>query len=265
MKKIIIILISVFCASCTETVKYCTNHDESEIEFIEKKYNSPPERNLLPLSKISGIIQYHGSDSWGWFDHTIRIVEKDGKTIIQLIDNRNDPITKMNKCTYREIELTKKQIESINSKTDDLLCKSVNLEPGIGIDGSFYELIIKRQNKLQAFRWQTIFLAKDLEQQRLKDEVTKFVGDLMSLSNFPNGTKQIIKGRNNVTKDSIEIEVFPANQYNIRESEVYLDNKLISQNIDGIAELTIHKKDTIGINNRIKIIIELLNGETIEM
>jgi len=265
MKKTVIIMLSLFCASCSETVKYCSNHDENEIEFIEEVYNSSPEKQLLPLSKMSGIIQYHGSDSWGWYDHTIRILEKDGNSIIQLIDNRKDPITKKTKSTYNEIELTEKQIESINRKTNELLCKSVNLEQGIGIDGSFYELIFKQENKLQAFRWQTIFRAKDLDQKNLKDKVTEFVGDLMSLSKLPNGSKQIVKGRNKVTKDSIEIEIFVANQFNLRRSEVYFDSKLIPQNRDGVAELSIYKNDTVGIYNRIKIDIELLNGEKIEM
>ena len=265
MKKIIIILISLICASCNESLEYCSSHDENEIKYIEEVYNSPAERNLLPLSKVSGMIQYHGSDSWGWFNHTIRIVGKDGNKMIQLMDNRNDPITKKNESTYKEIELTEKQIEFISNKTNDLLCKSVYLEPGIGIDGSFYELIIRQENNLQAFRWQTIFRAKDKEQQKLKDEVTEFVGDLMSLCKFPNGTKQIILGRNKISEDSIEIEVFPANQFNFRSSEIYLDNSIIRQSKDGVGEITIPTNDTIGIKNRVKIKIELLNGEKIEI
>jgi len=154
----------------------------------------------------------------------------------------------------------------LTNKIDNLICKPVNLETGIGIDGEFYELIIKNDNKLQAFKWQSIFRSKNSEEFKLlKTEVTSLVGELMKLSEFSNGSKQVILGRNMSTSDSIKVDVFVANQCNIRKSEVFLDNKIVNQNRDGVAELTINKRDTIGIQERIMIKVELLNGDIAEL
>lgn len=265
MNRIIIILILITFVSCSETIEYCNNHDEGEIKWINDIYESSTENELLPISDFDGILQYHGTDSWGWFNHTIRVIEIDKKRIIQLFDNRKNPNSRREESIYKEFELSEKQFESLNSKIKMLFCKPGHLETGIGVDGDFYELIIKSENQLQAFKWQSIFRTKDSRELKLlKEEVTEVVGDLMNLCQFPNGSKQIIIDRNSVS-DSIQIEVFLSNQFNLRKSVVFFDNRVMNQNSDGIAEFKVHKKDTVEINNRIKVEIELLNGATEEM
>ncbi len=194
------------------------------------------------------------------------MVKQNKYLIIQLYDNRRNIESKKRESIYRESILTDNQYKLLKDKIDQLMCKPVSLETGIGIDGDFYELIIRNENKLQAFKWQSIFRTKNSKELiKLKTEVTTLVGELMKYSQFPNGSKQVIVGRNLNTTDSIEIEVFLANQFNIRKSYVYFDDILVNQNKDRVGKITISKIDTIGIRERIKIKAELLNGNVIEM
>ncbi|HPQ20501.1 MAG TPA: hypothetical protein PK147_01550 [Saprospiraceae bacterium] len=239
--------------------------NKDEINSISYLYNNSPQSDLLPLSKLDGIIQFYSNDSWTE-SLSIRVLNVEDKKIIQYYMFERDPLTKCKVNTFKEFELTESQFTSLSIKMANLMCNPVNLETSTSIDGNFFSLIFKSENKLQAYNWQSF--SNDSNSPDLgivKDKISNIIGDLMELCLIPNGTKKIIVEQSPKYLDSFEVTAYIRDQYNLKTTQVYLDNHEIKQKDIGLLEMYIHKNDTLNIKNRIHFKVELLNGKIIEL
>ena len=266
MKWIFTISLIVLLISCKRDIVFCLEQGEIEKETTIKMINSKSTNGLLPFSNFEGIFQYRGHDSWGWFDHTIRLTRIKNSYLLQLIDQRKDPKTRKGSTIYKEYLIGEEQIDSIIEMINLLQCKPVFLESGAGVDGNYYELLIKEDSKVQGFKWQNLIDVRDSKEAKiLKKEIANLVGQVMRLCEFSNGSKVIIPNSKGKTSDSLEYDVFLTNQFNLLDYEVYFDGKKMLKNSDRISRISVHKKDTLQLNKRIIVRTELLDGEIIDL
>lgn len=266
MNWIVTLSITILIVSCKGNFNFCAERAESEKETIEKMLNSEATNGLLPFANFEGVFQYRGHDSWGWFDHTIRLTRNKNNYVLQLIDQRKDPKTKLRNTIYNELLLNEEQKSSIMAMIELLHCNPVFLETGAGIDGDYYEVIIKNNSKVQGFKWQTIIDSNDSESiMILKRQIAELVGKMMSLCEFPNGSKIVIPNIMKTASDSVEYDVFLANQFNLLDYEVFFDGKPMDKNSERISRFKIHKNDTLHLSQRIIVETELLDGEIIQL
>ena len=191
MKKASILILILIVYSCSEEVKYCEDHDDYDIELINRINTTRPSKDLLPFSEIEGIIQYRGHEAFGSFNHMIRVVKRDTNRIIQLFKYQKEVDPKEKEFKYMESKLTNEQFKTIDSKMMNLVCKPVSLEKTSSVCGATYEMIISQDNLLQAFSWDNYYSSENSQENKLiKEEVLNLVGELMDLSHFPNGTKE---------------------------------------------------------------------------
>ena len=255
--------------SCSSRVEQCHARTKDQSELINRILGNGIRHKkieLKPASSFDRIIQYQGSDSWGDFAHTIRLIKKNHQYVIELFDDRKTGARRTLNSIQREIPITQNQVDSIFIKANRLLCNAVDLESNNSIDGSYFQLQIKDGRNMQVFYWQRIQNPQDLfSVSMLKDSVSEIVGDLMRLSEFPNGEKYILKNENMLSPDSIEYEVFLSNGFNVLSYEVYYNNKQISQDHDGVAKIKISLVDTIDIRKKIILRLNLFDKRKIDI
>jgi len=223
---------------------------------------------MPPPATYDRVIQYHAQEGWGQYSHTIRLYQEDQQYLIDLKFNIKKGPERTLQTIRKKIELKPDDVEAVWAKAKSMYCKEVDLEPDFTIvDGVRFQLLIKDSIYWQGFEWQIMDNRVRYGRGRIpghKDEVTEIVGDLMRLCQFPNGEKFIYIDSFNTSGDSVAFQIFLGYAYNVLKYKVYLDDKLLGKDPEGIAIVKVPVTDTINFRKRIRINAELLDKREIE-
>jgi len=267
-KSLLLFILFVF-VSCKNDNTDCVR-SEYDLYAIEKTLRTDidyPDLKLMAPANFDQIIQFHGHDSWGWFDHTIRIIPGNQGYIIQLIDRRKPDKNSKKKITYYEGILSESEWTSIKIKADALYCNKYQLEENLhGVDGDYYNLILKNGDRSQVFFWQMINEENASEEiKSLKSSIAQLVGEMMNSCHFPNGKKIILPNSRSVINDSLSYDIFLSNQYNILNHTVKYNGVEIPLDGYKVATIKIPVEDTTGLQEKIVVETMLLDGSIIEL
>lgn len=256
--------------SCGQNNDHCKTHSEQEIKAIERMLDlnfAYDEGKWVQASAYDQLIQYYAHDSWGQYEHIIRLYKVNQQNTIELMSKMKKAPDWKSHSIRHKIVLEPDDIEGLWSKAALLFCKEVYLEPDASsIDGDDFELFIKDGLHQQGFKWQ--YMRDHIRNGRIasyKDTVVEIVGDLMLLCNFPNGEKFIDLDRLKSTRDTMSYSIYLGYAFNVLNYRVYLDDKLLSQGPEGQAKVKVAVADTNNLRQRIRIKAKLLDNSQIEL
>ena len=202
------------------------------------------------MSDYDTIYRYRGYGGWGEFDNICTIYRQmdTPQYKIQLLRQRTKHDTMYDvsakTLTMNEWLYFRKKFEISN-----FWCYSI-LEDGRSTDSNLYSVTAKEKNRKRNIFWR--------EEEHYNDTLRGLGTDMLELADYPMPYAKVYFKN---IRDSIHVDVIPSDlDIHFMKKYYFKDNFKGGKMLDGVYQLTIHKKDFDKLND-IEMVIALYNGK----
>lgn len=255
IKTVFLLLIFLYGCSPQEKCHLDSLDDQQVVDGLLNyfQHHKVDTSELLPDT----LIMFHGMGGWGTFDILSSLYYREGKYLIQLDEQYRLGESREKVSTRSQREITPPDVERLFSRIRDINCSVTDLEPEFQImDGNYYELLIKVDDRMSAFLWQESIISGSSDRYPIherKEEVFDIVGQLLKMAGTKESEKIIYLNEHSSTPDSLKFEIYLTDCHYTKSFSIFLDGSPLPLE-DFSAAFWMLKSDTADLYNRVKII-----------